>query len=124
MKLIVDYRTGVHNSDVEIANADPQVTLSWLKKLDGMQHTLLNVSRLDGSCLMVGGGPLWYVVTLDNNKQNLTLQNPDGLETEMIELCAGGQYGEYPKALCVNYEQASQAVSLFFEGKEFLMQWL
>lgn len=124
MKLIVDYRIGVHNNDIEITNADDQITLSWLKKLDGTQHTLINLSRSDGSCFMVGGGPRWYVATLDDGKQNLTLQNPDGLQTEIIELCAGGQYGEYPKALCVNHEQVSRAISLFFKGDEFLMQWI
>jgi len=123
MQLTVDCRAGVHNENTEVANAGVDAVLSWLKKLDGKRHTLINLERSDGSRLMIGGGPSWYVVVFDDDKKNLTLQNSVGLETEMIELCAGGQYGEYPKAFCVDQKQAAQAVTLFFEGNESYATW-
>jgi hypothetical protein len=123
MQLIVDCLSGVHNQNTEVANADADVVLSWLKKLDGKQHTLINLERSDGSNLMIGGGPSWYVVVFDDGKKNLTLQNPIGLETEVIELCAGGQYGEYPKSFCVDQNQTEQVVKLFFDGNESHAVW-
>ncbi|MDR0780597.1 MAG: hypothetical protein LBF16_07880 [Pseudomonadales bacterium] len=123
MQLTVDCRTGVHNENTGVANAGVDVVLSWLKKLDGKQHTLINLERLDGSSLMIGGGPSWYVAVFDDGKKNLTLQNPSGLETEVLELCAGGQYGEYPKSFCVDQNQAEQVVKLFFEGNEAHAVW-
>ena len=124
MQLTVDCRTGVHNQDIEVADVGADVVLSWLKKLDGERYTLVSLERSDGSRIMIGGGPSLYVAALDDGKRNLTLQNPAGLETEMVELCAGGQYGEYPKAICVDQKQAAQAVTLFFEGNEFYVTWV
>jgi len=123
MQLTVDCRVGVHNQDIKVANAGVDVVLSWLKKLDGKQHTLINLKRSDGSHLMIGGGLSWYVVVFDDGKKNITLKNPVGLETEMLELCAGGQYGEYPKSFCVDQNQAEQVVKLFFEKNEFQAAW-
>jgi len=124
MQLTVDCRTGVHNQDVEVVNVGIDVALLWLKKLDGKLHTLISFKREDGSNFMVGGGPSWYVAVFDDGDKNLTLQNPDGFETEMIELCVGGQYGEYPKTICVDQKQAAQAVTLFFEGNELHAAWI
>jgi hypothetical protein len=124
MQLTADCRTGVHNQDIETANADLDLALSWLERLDGKRHTLINLERSEGSCLMIGGGPSWYVVVFDDGKKNLTLQNTAGLEAEMIELCAGGQYAEYPKSFCVDQKQAAHAVRLFFEGNESCAVWV
>jgi len=57
MRLTADYRVEVHNKDVEIVNADEKIALSWLRKLDGKQHTPLSLQRADASSLMIGGGP-------------------------------------------------------------------
>lgn len=123
MRITVDCRAGVHNQDITFADVDVSVARLWLAKLDGNQHTLLNLVRSDGHHVMVGGGPSWYVVTLDDGKNSLTLQNPHGVETEMIELCAGGQYGEYPASFCVDQIYADQVIDLFFDGTEASATW-
>ena len=123
MRLAVDTRDGAHNLNVEIADADVSVALDWFTRLDGNRHTLLSLEREDGWQLMAGGGPLRYVVTLGNSDDNLTLENPSGNQSTMVELCAGGQYGEYPETVCISPEQAATAVSLFFLGRERQVQW-
>lgn len=123
MRLTVDCRNDVHNQDIEVANADIDVAISWLNKLDGRRHTLLNLERSDGVRLMIGGGPSWFIIVLEDEGSNLTLQNPVGAESEMIELCAGGQYGDYPKAYCVDQKQSEQTMVLFFEGNESNAAW-
>lgn len=123
MRLTADRRNGVHNLDAEVLDADVNAALDWLSRLDGKRHTLLSVERQDGLQLMVGGGPLRYVVTLGNDIENLALENPRGNQFTMVELCAGGQYGDYPETICVNPEQAANAVSLFFLGLEQQLQW-
>jgi hypothetical protein len=123
MRLTADRRDGVHNLDAEVPDADVNAALDWLCRLDGKRHTLLSVERRDGWQLMVGGGPLRYVVTLGNDIESLALENPGGNQSTMVELCAGGQYGDYPETICVNPEQAANAVSLFFLGLEQQLQW-
>ncbi|MBD9402816.1 Imm1 family immunity protein [Comamonas sp. CMM02] len=124
MKLIIDSRIGVHGENEEILDASVDVAFAWLKKLNGKERTLLNIDRLDGSNLMIGGGPSWYIVVLNDGRNNLTLKNSHGLEAELIELCAGGQYGEYPKSMCVDEDQVQQVVRQFFEGKEDFADWV
>ncbi|EJK84360.1 hypothetical protein G6L94_00725 [Agrobacterium rhizogenes] len=123
MRLITDTRNGVHNLDAEVPDADVNMALDWFSKLDGKRHTLMSLERKDGWQLMIGGGPLRYVVTLGNDIDNLTLENMSGNQSTMVELCAGGQYGDYPETICVNPEQAANAVSLFFLGLEQQLQW-
>ncbi|NTJ61688.1 hypothetical protein G6M50_10280 [Agrobacterium rhizogenes] len=124
MRLTADRRNGVHNLDAEIPDADVNAALDWLSKLDGERHTLLSLERTDGWQLMVGGGPFRYVITLGNDIDNLTLGNPSRNQSAMLTLCAGAQYGDYPEPICVNPEQATSAVSLFFLGLEQQLQWV
>ncbi|MBO9166777.1 hypothetical protein [Rhizobium sp. L245/93] len=123
MQLNIDKREGVHNLNIRVPDADEIVTLNWLSKLNGQQHTLISLERDDGWQVMVGGGPIYYIVTLGNADENLTLENSSGDEAKMVELCAGGQYGEYPESFCVDREQAANAVSLFFQGQEQQVGW-
>jgi hypothetical protein len=123
MRLTADNRDGVHSWNIEVPDADENVAMDWLSKLDGKQHTLLSLEREDGWQLMVGGGPLCYVVTLGDGDQNLTFQNASGDQSMMVELCAGGQYGEFPETFCANREQATNVTSLFFRGQEKQEQW-
>lgn len=123
MQITVDCRTGIHNQDIVVTNAGLSDALSWLTRLDGNRHTLISLSRPTGHHLMIGGGPSWYVVTLDDGKNSLTLQNRHGAEAEIVELCAGGQYGEYPTAYCVDQMQAAQVINLFFEKTETNESW-
>ena len=123
MRLTIDSRDGVHNRDAVVFHAGEQVAMVWLSKLNGKQHTLLSLDRDDGWQLMVGGGPLHYVITLSDKSQNLTFRNPSGDETVTVEVCAGGQYGDFPETFCANYEQAKNIISLFFQGKERQETW-
>ena len=123
MQLNIDKREGVHNLNIRVPDADEIVTLNWLSKLNGQQHTLISLERDDGWQVMVGGGPIYYIVTLGNADENLTLENSSGDEAKMVKLCAGGQYGEYPESFCVDREQAANAVSLFFRGQEQQVGW-
>lgn len=123
MQLTIDKREGVHNLNIGVPDADEMVTLDWLSKLNGQQHTLISLERDDGWQVMVGGGPIYYIVTLGNADENLTLENLSGDEARMVELCAGGQYGEYPETFCVSREQAANAVSLFFRRQEQQVEW-
>jgi hypothetical protein len=111
MRLTADARDGVHNVDVEISDANVNEALEWLLKLNGKQHTLLSLEREDG----------WRI--LGNGDDNLTLENPRGKQSTIIELCAGGQFGDYSETVCVGPERAVNAVSLFFEGREQEEQW-
>lgn len=124
MQLTADRRNGVHNLDAEVPDADVNVALDCLSKLDGERHTLLSLGRTDGWQLMVGGGPFRYVVTLGNDTDNLTLENASGNQSTLVRLCAGGQYGDYPETICVKQDQAANAVSLFFLGLEQQLQWV
>jgi hypothetical protein len=118
MQLIADNRVGVHNQETKVSCVGEEVALDWLSKLDGRQHTLLSFERQDGWQLMVGGGPAQYIITLSDGSDNLTFCNRDGDETETIEICAGGQFGEFPKNICATYQQAARVIALFFSKNE------
>jgi hypothetical protein len=124
MILTIDDRDGIHNMDVEASISDDRSALDWLLKLDGKKHTLLSIERGDGWQLMIGGGASRYIITLGNGEENLTFKNSLGDESSMVELCAGGQFGEYPESLCANYDQAAHVVSLFLNGQERLIEWV
>lgn len=123
MKLTVDNRVGIHNQDAEIDVVEKNEAIGWIKSLDGARHTLLNLERADGVLLMVGGGPDKYVVTLNDGDESLVLKNSKDHKNDLVELCAGGQYGEYPEEICVDLGQAADAVSMFFDGYERRMEW-
>ena len=124
MQLVIDEREGVHNQDLKIVNADRSAAINFLGRLDGRIHTLLVLERSDGSQLMVGGGCQHFVVTFYDGKQNFTLRNPVGRDGVMVEVCAGGQYGEYSEAICVTRNEAGEAITLFFDGNENNANWI
>ncbi len=118
MQLIADNREGIHNQETKIASVDKDAALDWLAKLDGSQYTLLVFERNDGWHLMVGGGPAQYIINLGDGSSDLTFHNTAGDETEVVELCAGGQFGEFPQSICATHEQATQVITSFFDGNE------
>lgn len=124
MRFTIDNRGDVHNLDIAAYISDDRSALGWLLKLDGKHHTLLSIERGDGWQLMIGGGASRYIITLGNGEENLTFKNSLGDESNMVELCAGGQFGEYPESLCANYDQAAHVVSLFLNGQERLIEWV
>lgn len=124
MLLKVDSRSGVHNKDITFNNCDLIEAQTWLKKLDGQKHTLLAIEKPNGHQLMVGGGPLWYIVTLFDGRENFTLPNLDSKDVEFIEICAGGQFGEFSKNYCVLWSRASEVISSFFNNSEKKEIWM
>ena len=124
MQIVIDERDGVDNQDSTIVNVDKKTAISYLGRLDGQRHTLLIVERTDGTQLMVGGGEERFVVTLNDGKQSLTLLNQAGREETVHEICAGGQYGEYPETICVTRNDTAKVIDLFFEGEEMQMDWV
>lgn len=109
----MDERNGVHSQDIKIDNVDKRTAIFWLGRLGGQRHTLLVVERGDGRQLTVGGGGERFVVTLDDEKQCLTLVNQEGRVETALEICAGGQYGEYPETICVTRNDAAKAIGFF-----------
>ncbi|MFO3707587.1 hypothetical protein ACI6Q5_22080 [Xanthomonas codiaei] len=109
MKFIIDERLGVHNRDEEFFHLKQGEVLGLLDKLDGERHTLLCVERDDGWIFFVGGGAELYVV----NKTS-----PDGINYEIksdfsgdcVDLCVGGQYGDYDPSSVVRRELARLAL--------------
>lgn len=41
---------------------------------------------------MLGGGPVQYVITLDDGLDNMTFYNDNTNDVQLIELCVGGQF--------------------------------
>jgi len=124
MQLIIDNRTGIQNQDVEVSSSEDKVALNLLSKLDGNQHTLLSLEREDGWQLMIGGGPTHYIITLGNGEKQLTLLNINGDETTDVEICAGGQFGQFPETLCTDHRQAAEIISAFFDKQEMQKTWI
>lgn len=124
MKITIDSRSGAHNQDIEIFNAEIDKALTCLRKLDGMNHTLMIIERSDSFQLVIGGGRSFYVVTLDGGFVSKTLKNVNSVEPQTVELCAGGQYGEYPAYFCVDETQVSKIISLFFQDVETEAVWV
>lgn len=124
MKLFIDKRSGVHNVETEVDKIDLHSTKEKFYLLDGNAVTLVMLERVDGWQLLIGGGPENFIVTLSDDSTNLTFYNPKGNENNQIEICAGGQYGEYPETLCVSRDQVILVVEHFFENTERKLSWI
>jgi hypothetical protein len=123
MRVILDHRQGVTNLDQHHSAADATDATRFVSMLDGLVHTLAYFERDDGVSLMVGGGQKHFVVTLTDDAENLTLANENAVKGGSIEVCAGGQFGEYPSEAVCNIDQAITAVTKFFDGLEADLDW-
>ncbi len=124
MKAILDKRQGV-----KIVEQTYEVTLvseatNIVGMLDGAVHTLAYFERADGSTLMVGGGRQHCIVTFTGGGQNLTLASDAEAKDDLIEICASGQYGEYPAEIVCSVDQANTAVTKFYEVNEAILKWI
>jgi|GEM_PF-3623560 len=124
MQLIIDNRTGVQNQDIEIYSSEDKIALELLSKLDGNQHTMLSLKRKDGWQLIIGGGPAHYIITLGDGEKQLTFLNINGDEATDVEVCAGGQFGQFPETLCADHRQATEIISAFFDKQEMQKTWI
>ena len=124
MKVIVDNRDGIHNIDSEYIDIDLVEAKKILDSLDGQKHTLLCMERDDGWIMNIGGGKEFFVVTLSSNQdENLTLFDPNGSESVTVELCAGGQYADYPSMIVTDAVTAKNALESFFLRNEMNLSW-
>lgn len=56
MKLFIDDRVANRNSDVELECHGYEQAIAALGRLNGQEHTLVSIERVDGWQLCVGGG--------------------------------------------------------------------
>ncbi|WP_319824887.1 hypothetical protein [Thalassovita sp.] len=123
MKVTLDKREGVKNTDETYDVSQVTEAVDIVSQLDGSVRTLAYFERDDGASLMVGGGKKHFIVTLTAPGQDLTLANDEAVEGDLIEVCAGGQFGEYPAEIVCGVEQANKAVTSFFDGSEEELRW-
>ena len=123
MILTIDNRIKNLNTDTVYDNGKLELALSLLDKLDGGKHTLLTIERNDGCLICVGGGDNGYIVTLSSKTgDNKTLYNNNN-QNNTIELCAGGQYADFPEDIVVDKDTASNTVRHFFFETEITLNW-
>lgn len=125
MKLVIDNRAGNLNKDTVIDECSKDKLIDTLQMLNGSNHTLLSIERKDKCRMNVGGGPLFFIVNFTTSAgDNMTLLNPEEDNSEeIVELCAGGQYAEFPKSIVVDINNAIKSVVLFYEENEKTLNW-
>ncbi len=124
MQAILDLRDGNFGEETVIDDINVDYVLSLLKELNGVTHTMLVLKRDDEVVLCIGGGSEYFVITMTNcNSDNLTLVKPSGSNNKVVEICAGGQFSDFPDTIAIDLNLAQQAVNNFFVGLEKEMIW-
>lgn len=124
MRLLIDNRVGNRNADFELEGCSVEQAIMMFEKLNGKEHTLLSIERDDGWQLCVGGGREGYVVTMSSQEdENYTLLNKGCVCDDLVELCAGGQFSEFPLGIVVNETTAARAIYSFFSEGEDGLSW-
>ena len=124
MKVILDHRSGVNNTNFITKASEVSEAIKLVSKLDGNRHTVILFEKLNGSQLIIGGGKNNFVITLTQNEQHLTLKSDVEANNQLIEICAGGQYGDYPNFLVQSIEQVNKTVEAFFADNECNLNWV
>ena len=88
-----------------------------IRELDGYQKTLVTLGANDDTYMAIGGGKARkYIayITFDN----LSFYNlVDSSKSDDLEaLVVGGQAGDYPTKMCVNWKTALKAAKTFTES--------
>lgn len=124
MKALLDNRTGLINEDIVVNEIKLNEALLLLKNLDGKKHTMLSLERKDNFILCIGGGNQFFIVTISNeNSDSKTLLNPLSNESKIIEICAGGQYADFPDKFVVDLDLINKVVKHFYVNQEEKMNW-
>lgn len=95
-------------------------------ELNGDTRTLVSLNNDEGGTMMVGGGPLRYVVTFTFGEDNWTLQTTTPEEgVRAVQLVAGGQAAEFEAGIAVTCEEARNAALYFYihAGRDPEMDW-
>jgi hypothetical protein len=100
--------------------AEIEQSIRGLNNADRNDIYLYPTMEAPETWLAVGGGNGSYVVTgsIDAERHPF-LPNVAGSETEFVELCVGGQVGEYPSRQVVSLESTLCAVNRFYEAGGF-----
>ncbi|MFA1750734.1 hypothetical protein JH314_09215 [Xanthomonas campestris] len=114
MKFYLDNRVGAHNVDDEFYGLDQSGVVNLLGKLNGERHTLLCVKREDGWVLFIGGGSEKFLVN-KVSPEDISYEVKSDMPGGNIELCVGGQYGEYESSSLASYDLARMALLDFCE---------
>ena len=118
MKITIDHREENRNQNMVFENCEQDNALLNLDLLDGNKHTLLSFEREDGWYMHIGGGQRYFIVTIISpDGKSLTLINPNGRD-EAVELCAGGQYAEFPQTIVVEKEQVIDVTRRFYKKRK------
>jgi len=124
MKITYDNRIKNKNKDTVVSSATCDDAISILNQLDGKKHTLVLFENEDASQMMVGGGPENFIITLLKDDNNLALRRGNANPESVVEICAGGQFGDYPEYLSNTKETAAAAIESFFQSKEGTLDWI
>lgn len=126
MKLTLDNTLGNRHDSLVEHDATIELASQQLDLLDGKNHTLLMLEREDGVQMLVGGGRVKFVVTLASEDDNCYVLNNAqavNVDTNEVELCAGGQYADFPLKNVVEKIDAYQAVEYFYKRTEMELSW-
>lgn len=98
--------------------------------LDGKRHTqILVVNESKKSNLLIGGGPLNFVVTLtegnDEHFYNLLNIAVHGNDTDEVEVITGGQAGYFQKRYCIDFVKTLEALKYYLSTSALhpALQW-
>lgn len=95
-------------------------------KLNGNTRTLVSLNNDEGGAMVVGGGPVRFVVTFTLGEDNWTLRasTPDE-RVRAVQLVAGGQAAEFDAGIAVTRQEASDAAMYFYihAGRDPEMAW-
>lgn len=116
---------------LSVEGSDPIVGPTWvqiadaIRKLDGVERTLVCLGEPSGPSLMVGGGNeglylVNYLVDLDS-QENFVLSDPSAYG-EGAEICAGDQVSVYPIQWCVSLEMALAACGHYLKTGQMMPQ--
>ncbi|MBO9872940.1 hypothetical protein J7370_05980 [Xanthomonas sp. D-93] len=124
MIISIDSRNGTMNNENIFETEDFEKVFELVDRLDGNRHTLVSIEKSDGSQMLVGGGAGKYIVTMTSSDfKNFHLENGEK-KGGLVEICAGGQFGEYDKNMVVSIDLVKSAIKQFFGRTTPNLSWV
>lgn len=80
-----------------------------VKRLNGLDRTLVCVTLTDGA-IMIGGGGDGYVVTMDLDDRIINVVDRSADEGELVEIAVGGQSIDYPAMYVVAFDMVASVL--------------
>jgi hypothetical protein len=125
MKASLDNRIGTANEETFIDDITIDKAILLLRSLDGKKHTMLSLTRENKITLCIGGGNLFFIVTLINKSgdSKTLLKTANNTQNKMVEICAGGQFADFPDKFIVDFDVVKKVVENFYLGQEDKINW-